>query len=156
MPYTKEDLEKHELSYVKNLYQQIQAHKSALPDEDIQKGYEKKTLVNRREQLAKAANRMDLIFDKQKYQSIIKKKDKKDYLIKKILEIQDSPFIGRHKDASKHVQFDYVIDVDEPRGVIDPNTGHVKYPKLSEFKKKEEAEVAKSEVEEAEVEKPYP
>lgn len=166
MPYTKENLSGLTLTELKNLYEKIIAHKSALPDEDISKGYAKKTLQDRREKLAKEANRMDLIFDKIKYSGKTKG-DKKKHLIDLITTVQDSEFIGRHSDASKYTPFDYVRDVDEPKGEIDPITGHVKYPSLSEMNKimvkKEEPETTAeastgeiSEQVEKPLEKPFP
>jgi len=137
MPYTEENLKGFTLQHLKNILYKIQAHKSALPDEDVKKGYNKDTLKEKREKLAKEAGRMDLIFDKQKYGEIIKKKDQEKYLINQIIAVEKSSFIGKYIDADKNLKFDYIRDVDEKKGMINPDTGHVTYPKRKKTKKEE-------------------
>ena len=136
MPYTEEGLKKKNVLELKKLYQSIQSHKSALPNEDIEKGYTKKTLISNREKLAMRANREDLIFDSKAYSKATsvmdtateKTKKQKAYLIDKIIKVQDSPFIGLYSEKSKYTPFDYVLDIDDIQAEIDPITGHVKYP----------------------------
>jgi hypothetical protein len=140
MPYSYETLSNLGLKELKNLYQQIIAHKSALSDEDVKKGYKKETLENKREKIAKEAGRMDLIFDSEKYNSFTKKIKKKNYLIDEIIKVQNSPFIGKYEKSAYVDNFDYVRDIDDIKAIIDPVTGHVKYSDLAQFNKKKEEE----------------
>lgn len=137
MPYTEENLKGYTLQHLKNILYKIQAHKSALPDEVLKEGLTAATLKERREKLAKGAGRMDLIYNKQKYGELIKKKDQEKYLINQIIAVEKSPFIGKYIDADKNLKFDYIRDVDEKGGMINPNTGHVTYPKRKKTKKEE-------------------
>ena len=153
MPYTKEQLEKKKVSELKKLYQLIQVHKSALSDKEMGKDsknpYTEKTLIKNRERLAKEANRMDLIFDAKEYSKQTtgletsnkeKEKKQKNYLIKKIIEVQTSPFIGKYANSGYGRDFDYVTDIDNIKATIDPVTGNVRYLSLDEFNKKSKEE----------------
>jgi len=151
MPYTREQLEKKKVSELKKLYQLIQVHKSALSDKEMgdKNPYTKPTLIKNRERLAKEAGRMDLIFDAKDYAKQTtgletsnkeKEKKQKNYLIKKIIDIQDSPFIGRYANLGYGQGFDYVTDIDNIKATIDPITGNVRYLSLDEFNKKSKEE----------------
>ena len=120
MPYTKQSLSNLGLKRLKEIYERIIAHKSALPDEDVKMG----DLVKKREQLARNANRKDLIFDKITYGGKTKQ-EKKKFLIKEIENVQNSLFIGKYSgydtNAYKGKQsFDYEKNIDK----IDPASGH--------------------------------
>jgi hypothetical protein len=154
MPYTKEQLGKKKVSELKKLYQLIQVHKSALSDKEMgdKNPFAEKTLKNTRERLAKEAKRMDLIFDVKEYnkqttglETSVKEKEKKqkDYLIDKIIKVQTSPFIGRYANLGYGQDFDYVTDIDNIKGTIDPITGNVRYLSLDEFNKKSKKESKK-------------
>jgi hypothetical protein len=137
MPYTEQNLKGFTLEHLKTILYKVQAHKSALPDEEVNKGYNKDTYENRREKLARDAGRMDLIYDKEAYKKFRKRADQQNYLIQQIIAVEKSPFIGKYIDADKNLKFDYIRDVDEKGGIINPYTGHVKYPKKKKTKKEE-------------------
>lgn len=171
MPYTEENLKNKKMSELKTILTQIQAHKSAVSDEEFKK-LGKRAVSDRREEIVKEAGReKDLIFDKDDFNAIKEEKggkphirvrtskEKHDYLIQKIIAVQDSPFIGKNIDASKYGSFDYVRDIEDIKATIDPSSGHVKYLSLEEYNKKpkrEEAEVLAEPVkEEAESKQEY-
>jgi hypothetical protein len=173
MPYTEENLKNKKMSELKKILTQIQAHKSAVSDEES-KNLGKKAVIDRREEIIKEAGReKDLIFDEEDYNTIREKqgaktyirlrkpKEKHDYLIQKIIAVQDSPFIGRNIDASKYGSFDYIRDIEEIKATIDPNSGHVKYLSSAEFAEKskksksEEVEVLAEPAEEEESKQEY-
>lgn len=158
MPYTKEVLEKKGPKELKSLLMLIQAHKSALTDEETggKNPYSDKKIKATKEKLIKAANReKDLIFNFEgEYSDLttpkksdvkvlsVKEKERiqKNYLIDKIIEVQNSPFIGRYAPSAYAQDFDYVCDIDDIKATIDPKTGIVKYSSLKEYNKKSKEE----------------
>jgi len=149
MPYTKQSLSDLGLKRLKEIYERIIAHKSALPDEDAKMG----DLVKKREQLARNANRKDLIFDKITYGGKTKQ-EKKKFLIKEIENVQNSLFIGKYSGYDTNAykgkkSFDYEKNIDK----IDPASGHETEDINQELETKTATEVAPTT---EPTEKPYP
>lgn len=149
MPYTKQSLSKLGIKRLKEIYERIIAHKSALPDEDAKMG----DLEKKREQLARNANRKDLIFDKITYGGKTKQ-EKKKFLIKEIENVQNSLFIGKYSGYDTNAykgkkSFDYEKNIDK----IDPASGHETEDINQELETKTATEVAPTT---EPTEKPYP
>ena len=146
MPYTAESLKKYGPQQLKNIFNVISAHKSAL----AKKVFNKKNYKIERETAIKAEKRRkDLLLGKEYEELTQKEKDaktnaektaikaaKKAYLIPKILRIQDTPFLkgSKYENEFKDKMPDYSTDFGEIHIIrkgntdnkLDPESGYLK------------------------------
>jgi hypothetical protein len=146
MPYTAESLKKYGPQQLKNIFNVISAHKSALS----KKVYNYKNNKIEREKAIKAEKRRkDLLLGKEYEELTQKEKDaktnaektaikaaKKAYLIPKILRIQDTPFLkgSKYENEFKDKMPDYSTDFGEihiirkgnTNNKLDPESGYLK------------------------------
>jgi hypothetical protein len=146
MPYTAESLKKYGPQQLKNIFNVISAHKSALS----KKVFNKKNNKIERETAIKAEKRRkDLLLGKE-YEELTQKEKvaktnaektaakaaKKAYLIPKILRIQDTPFLkgSKYENEFKDKMPDYSTDFGEIHIIrqnnkdnkLDPESGYLK------------------------------
>jgi len=154
MPYTEESLKEYNVQQLKNIFNTISAHKSALLKEPVNK----KAHVEQREEVVRSKKRKDLLLGSE-YKKKVKIPEKKAYLIPKILEIQEAPFLegSRYENYFKDVPPDYSRDFGDihtlKRSTIDSKSGYTKQAKAKPDSESEEEEAAAKPPLETEVEK---
>jgi len=147
MPYTRESLTKDKLGIteLKNIFNAISAHKSALPKYSTQKAFNMKT---EREKQIRQKKRDDLFLGDE-YKDLVKLKDKKLYLIDEIVRVQKAKFMKGSKYENEPAvdyeqKFGSLHSKDSP---INRNTGYIgnEAPEVEASEKEEEAEKPKEE-----------
>jgi hypothetical protein len=146
MPYKKEDLEHLDLNSLRTLYKKILAHKTALKDEDLKKSNLEKSRISQ----VKEKKRPDLIFDSHEYSyndngSERGRKPKVDYLVGKILAVQNIRGIGFYDESKKLTDYKKLFekeDINQGSGRIIPAHEKKEVPKL-EVKEEEKPEPEK-------------
>lgn len=144
MPYTEESLKDYNVQQLKNIFNTISAHKSALLKEPVNK----KAHVEQREEVVRSKKRKDLLLGSE-YKKKVKIPEKKAYLIPKILKIQEAPFLegSRYENYFKDAPPDYSTDFGDihtlKRSTIDSKSGYTKQAKAKPESESEEEAAAK-------------
>ena len=154
MPYTEESLKEYNVQQLKNIFNTISAHKSALLKEPVNK----KAHVEQREEVVRSKKRKDLLLGSE-YKKKVKIPEKKAYLIPKILKIQEAPFLegSRYENYFKDAPPDYSRDFGDihtlKRSTIDSKSGYTKQAKAKPESESEGEEASAKEPLTAEIEK---